>query len=267
MAHPYFDPSPPLVLGHRGAAGDAPENTLEAFARGTADGAHILESDVQATSDGVPVLLHDPDVDRTTDGRGAAAELEWEQLQALDAGFRFDPSGDGSFPARGRGHRVPSVEEAFARLPDARFNLEIKSAAPGLIDRMLDLVEAAGRAERTLLTAGNDAIMAELRERTRARGIAVALGACTGDVLGFVKTAISGEPPPDGVMALQIPVEFAGRPLITPELLSHAHRHQVQVHAWTINDPAEIARLLELGVDGIVTDHPGRMARWLSERA
>ena len=131
MRHPYFDVPRPTILGHRGAAGEAPENTLESFRLGLAQGADIIESDVHVTRDGVPVLIHDEAVDRTTDGCGRVAELDWDELQRLDAGYRFSPDGGSSFPFRGRGLRVPALEEAFRELPDVRLNLELKEGAPG----------------------------------------------------------------------------------------------------------------------------------------
>ena len=89
MTHPYFDAPTPLILGHRGAAGAVPENTLMAFDRGLKDGAHMIECDVHVSRDGVPVVIHDPDLDRTTDGRGAVGAMKFSELQTLDAGYHF----------------------------------------------------------------------------------------------------------------------------------------------------------------------------------
>lgn len=267
MPHPYFELPPPLVLGHRGAAGEMPENTLPSFERALARGAHVLESDVHVTRDGVPVLIHDPVVDRTTDGSGRVDDLSWEDLRRLDAGFRFSPDGGASHPFRGRGITVPSLEEAFDRLPGARFNLELKAQRPELVERAVALVRAKAREAVTLLTAGEDPIMARLRDELRRTGVACAVGASTGDILRFIRSAQDGKPPDGEAMALQIPTHFGGRPLITAELLGHAHAYGVFVHAWTINEEPEMERLLDLGVDGLVTDFPGRMAELLQRRA
>lgn len=266
MLHPYFAIPVPIAIGHRGCAGEVPENTLESFARGLAAGAAILESDVHLTRDGVPVLIHDDDVARVTEGAGPVRELALAELQRLDAGFRFSPDGGRSHPFRGRGLRIPTLAEAFAALPGARFNLELKQDVPGLVERTLDAVHAAGREERTLLTAADDALMARLRAALARHPRAVAVGASTGDVLDFVRSAQDGVAPRPGPMALQIPAEFAGRPLATRELVACAHAQGVQVHVWTINEPAEIARLLDLGVDGIVSDFPARAAALCAAR-
>ena len=267
MPHPYFAAPPPLVIGHRGAAGEVPENTIVSFRHALASGAHVLESDVRLTRDGVPVLCHDADVDRITEGRGAIGEMDLAALQQLDAGHRFEAEGDDHpWPHRGLGLRIPTLREAFEALPQAAFTLELKDELPDLVQACVSLVAELERADRTLLTAAEDATMKLLHEEIAARGVAVALGACTGEVVAFVRAALEGSSPPPGPMALQIPEAFAGRPLVTPDLIRAAHSHDVYVHVWTINEPASMRRLLDLGVDGIVTDFPARLARVIAER-
>ncbi len=263
MSHPFFDVSNPVIIGHRGAAGSAPENTLTSFARALELGATILESDIHATRDGVAVLIHDSSVERTTDGRSPVAELSLAELRELDAGHHFTIDHGGSFPERGQGVRVPTLEEAFEAFPHARFNLEIKASPEALITRVIEWVEKFDRAERTLLTAGEDSIMLELRRQRKARNGAFAIGASTADILAVVKAALASGPAPEDVMALQIPEDFGGRPLVTPELIKFAHGAGIAVHVWTINEPEQMSRLLALGVDGLVTDHPERMAELL----
>jgi glycerophosphoryl diester phosphodiesterase len=249
MRHPFFDPPPPLVFGHRGAAGEAPENTLPSFRLALEAGASVIESDVHCCRDGTPVLIHDPTVERTTDGRGRVAELTLDALRHLDAGR-------GAF--RGQGIRVPTLAEAFAALPDVRFNLELKQACPEAVASVLDAVAAAGREALTLLTVEADEGMAELRTQVASRGSRVALGASRGEVLGFLRAAASGSPPPSGPMALQLPSSHEGRDLVSAGLVRLAHAHGVPVHVFTVNAVEEIERLLDLGVDGIVTDFPAR---------
>lgn len=267
MRHPYFDLPRPLVIGHRGAAGEAPENTLLSFERALALGAGILESDVHLTRDGVPVLLHDDRVERTTEGRGPVGELTLAELRRLDAGHRFSPDGGHSFPFRGLGLRVPTLAEAFRAFPGARFNLELKDGGAALAETVVALVREARREATTLLTAGEDAMMQALRAELARSGVEPAVGASTGDVLRFVRAAMQGLVPPPEPLALQIPAEFAGRPLVNRELLAYAHAHDVQVHVWTVNEPGEMKALLELGVDGLVTDFPGRLVALLAAGA
>jgi glycerophosphoryl diester phosphodiesterase len=260
--HAFFEVAKPTVIGHRGAAGDFPENTLPSFAAALAQGAHILESDVQLSRDGIPVLLHDRSVERTTDGGGRAADLDWADLGRLDAAHRFlDAAGKTS--SRGLGIHIPRLEEAFDAFPEARFNLEIKSEDPRAIRASLDLIRRFDREDRTLLTAGEDTIMRGLRAALRSQPTRPALGASLGEIVASVESALSGSAPPAGVMALQVPAEFMGAPLVTRKFVDHAHAHGIYVHVWTINALDEIESLLTLGVDGIVTDYPGRMLAWL----
>jgi glycerophosphoryl diester phosphodiesterase len=266
VPHPFFDVPTPTVIGHRGCAGEAPENTLLSFERALEAGAAILESDVHLTRDGVPVLLHDDVVDRTTEGRGRVDELSLAALAELDAGFRFSPDAGRSHPFRGRGLRVPTLAQALAALPGARFNLELKHGGVELVARCLEVIAAAERAELTLLTAGDDALMARLREQVAQAGLPVALGASAREVADFLRSAIARRSPPLGPMALQVPPDFGGRPLVTREFVDHAHAHGLFVHVWTIDEREQMAALLELGVDGIVSDFPARLATEIAAR-
>jgi glycerophosphoryl diester phosphodiesterase len=263
VGHPYFDLPTPVVIGHRGCAGEVPENTLASFERGLADGAGILESDVHLTRDGVPVLVHDHQVGRVSDGTGRVADLDLARIQQLDAGFHFSRDGGRSHPFRGRGLRIPTLREAFAALPDARFNLELKEDRPGLVEATVALVAEFRRADRTLLTAEDGALMARVHACLDAEGVAAARGASAPDVLAFLRAALDRAAPPPGPMALQVPAVFGGTPLVTEAFVGHAHAHGIAVHVWTINDPAEMERLLALGADGLVTDFPARLVRLL----
>ena len=266
MAHPFFALRRPLAIGHRGCAGEVPENTLASFARGVADGAVVIETDVHLTRDGVPVLIHDSDVARVTDGRGAVRDLDFAELRRLDAGFQFCAPG-ASAPFRGAGLRIPSLAEAFGALPGVRFNLELKEDRPEISEHVLAVIRAAGREELTLVTSAEDGLMAKLRAAVRRRGARVALGASTGDVARFVRALRDGSVPPAEPMALQIPGHFAGAPLVTPELIAGAHARGVDVHVWTINEPGEIDALIALGVDGVISDYPARVVRAAAARA
>ncbi len=266
MGHPYFDVRAPTVVGHRGCAGEAPENTLPSFQRGLDAGAAILESDVHLTRDGVPVLIHDDEVSRVTEGSGRVAGLTLAELHKLDAGHHFSSDGGRSHPFRGRGLRIPTLREAFEAFPEARFSLELKEDLPGLVEETVDLVRELGRASRTLLTAERAPLMRRIHARLDSLGVDAARGACAEDVLAFVRSALDGTPPAGGPMALQVPAGFRERPLVTEPLVRHAHAHGVRVHVWTINEPDEMTRLLDLGVDGLVTDFPGRMRELLAAR-
>jgi glycerophosphoryl diester phosphodiesterase len=259
VRHPYFDVPRPIVFGHRGASGEAPENTLPAFERALARGAAILETDVHLSKDGEVVIAHDPDVSRTTNGVGRIAELRVAELTELDAGHRFSPDGGATHPYRGRGVRIPTLREAFRSLPGVRFNVEVKENDPRLVAAVVSLVAEHERAHLTLLAGAEAETLSAVRAELERRGVRAALGASVADVLGFVRAALGQGKAPDGPMALQIPPTFAGRPLVTRALVEFAHGHDVQVHVWTINDEDEMRELLALDVDGIMSDFPGRL--------
>jgi len=266
VRHPYFAVEKPIVFGHRGASGEAPENTLVAFERALEAGATILETDVHVTRDGEVVIAHDPDVSRNTEAAGRIADLTRDELARLDAGHRFSPDGGVSHPWRGRGVRIPTLREVFEALPDARLNIEIKANDPRLVAGVVRLVAEHARAERTLLAAAEDGTLAAVRAELARRGVRTALGASAGEVVAYVRAALGQGEPPREPMALQIPPSFAGEPLVTPRLVAFAHANDVEVHVWTINDEPEMERLLELGVDGVMSDFPGRLRALVDKR-
>jgi glycerophosphoryl diester phosphodiesterase len=251
----YFDGVRPRLFGHRGAAGILPENTLPSFARAVADGARYLELDVHATADGRVVVIHDSTVDRTTDGSGAVRELSLAEITRLDAGARFQsPEGDRSFG--GRGARIPTLEEVLSGFPDIPLNIEVKPPDPEVVDRVVDLLVSHGATARVLLASARDDLMPAIRRRCLPLGIPTNLASGeVADFVGRVADARLGDYRPPGD-ALQVPPEWHGIELITAATVRAAHAVGLEVHAWTINTAAEMDRLLDLGVDGIMTDLP-----------
>ncbi len=256
----FFSDPPPRIGGHRGAAGFMPENTLASFRRALDDGAGFIELDVHASRDGEIVVIHDDTVQRTTDGAGTVREMNLAELRRLDAGFRFTPDGGASHPFRGRGIRVPTLREFFSDLPRARATLEIKELPVPAMDTLFDLVEECGKAEQVLVAAEDDAAMNAARAVIRGRGLPVATGFSTGEIRTFVTALRTGQEPPREApgQALQIPRRHQGMDLVTPALVAAAHRRDVEVHVWTVNEVDEMRELLALGVDGIITDYPAR---------
>jgi glycerophosphoryl diester phosphodiesterase len=254
--HPFVDAPRPRLFAHRGASGEAPENTLPAFALGLAQGARYLETDARLTRDGEVVLLHDATLERTTDGSGPLAELTLDELARLDAGFGFSRDGGHSFPFRGRGLRVPRLGELLDAQPGALVNVEIKGGDPEAVDAVIAEVRRARAAPRVLLAAAEEPVLA----RVCAADPGTAIGSSTADVLALIRAAVERRLErfqPRG-QALQVPPSFGGHALVTRELVSAAHRVGLELHVWTINDVQEMAQLLALGVDGIMSDFPAR---------
>jgi glycerophosphoryl diester phosphodiesterase len=252
--HPFFDSPTPHLIAHRGASIEAPENTLLAFERAWATGVPFLETDCHATRDGEIVILHDPEVSRTTDGSGPVRDLSFAEVQRLDAGFRFSTDDGRTFPYRGQGIRIPRLTELLERFPEARVNLEIKPQEASVTEEVVRIVRRAGAEHRMLLASDKD----EVLERVRALDAGTALGSTLSDVVAFFQAVREGtveSHQPRG-MALQIPPTFMGDPLVTQENVEAAHALGLWIHIWTINDPQEMLRLLECGVDGVMSDDP-----------
>jgi glycerophosphoryl diester phosphodiesterase len=255
--HPYFDIPRPHLFGHRGASGEAPENTLPSFERALAQGVPYLEMDCHATSDGEIVIHHDDVLDRTTDAAGPIRERSFAELEAIDAGFRFTPDGGRTFPFRGTRLRIPRLTEVLAAYPRARVNLEVKQADPPIGEEVVRIIRRAHAESRVLLAAEDESVLAKVR----ALDTGTALGSSLEDVVQFVRAGAEGRLAsfaPRG-HALQVPTHALGRPLVTREFVEMAHERGLAVHVWTINEAAEMKRLLALGVDGVMSDFPARL--------
>lgn len=250
-----FAGRPPRLFGHRGACGFAPENTLLSFQRAVEDGADVLELDVHATRDGEIVVLHDPLLDRTTDGTGPVSARTMAEVARLDAGFRFTADENRTFPFRGRDVRVPRLVDLMHALPDVPLNIEVKQADPPIVDDVIALVRRASA--RVVLAAEHAPIMLAIR----AAAPDLPTSCSADEVAVFMRALWAGELPtlPDGAVALQIPPSFGEITLVTSESVQAAHALGAEVHVWTINDVVEAERLLALGCDGIMSDVPGRI--------
>jgi glycerophosphoryl diester phosphodiesterase len=261
VSRPPFPGRAPRLFGHRGAAGVAPENTLPSFQRALADGADVLELDVHATADGEIVVLHDPTLERTTDGAGPVKSVGFAELARLDAGFRFSPDGGRTFPFRAQGVAIPRLADVIRDCPRVPLNVEIKQEEPSIVSEVVALLRATRT--RVILAAEIDAIMHAIR--TAAPDMPTSLAAL--EVAAFVSALEAGEQPclPAGAVALQIPPRFGSVTLVTPESLAAAHAIGAEVHVWTINDPDEMRRLLALGCDGIMSDFPARARAVIAE--
>ncbi len=240
----------PRLFGHRGASGTMPENTLPSFSEALAAGADRLELDVHLSADEEVIVLHDPDLDRTTDGKGPAGRLRLTELRELDAGYQFE-SVDGQHPFRGRKIRIPTFAEVLAHFSNVPLNVELKVDEPALVSAMKRLLDRHDAWTRVLLTAENESLM----ERIRNVMPDVLTGMCANEVLEFLGNGGNSSYRARGY-ALQVPVTYAGIPIITPQFVDIAHAAHLEVHAWVINDEAEMQNLVGMGVDGIMTDYP-----------
>ena len=261
--HPYFATGDFQVIAHRGGKGLAPENTLAAFRHAAILGVDVLEMDLRQSADGTPIILPDPRVDRTTDGRGRADSLNLAQLKRLDAGYHFNTDGAG-FPRRGRGIAIPTLDEVFAAFPDMRFLIEIKNDSDDLAAALCQSVKHHQLTDRVVAAAFRGGPL-QAFQRTCPE---VATSAPAGAVLPFVLLhwlRLDAAYQPEH-HALQLPSHVGAVELIDRRLVERAHVHNNPVHAWTINDPDEMRRLIDLGIDGIITDYPNRLLQILQSQ-
>lgn len=244
----------PLVIAHRGGGGLAPENTLEAFRRSFELGADVLELDVRVSADGTFVVIHDDTVDRTTNGNGEVSKIPFDRLQTLDAGYKFTPDGGVTFPFRGKGVRISSLEEVLNEFPEANFNIEAKNMGPERADAFCSLVRQHVAPERLVVASAGSAFLDEFRRTCQG----IPTSAAFTEVVSFIARYKAGVAPSFSprMQVLQVPEKVPGLELLTPEFIAAARERNLSVHGWTINDPRTMKRLIDAQIDGIMTDRP-----------
>jgi len=251
-----------VVLAHGGGQGLWPDNTLMAFEGSAALGADVLELDVRRDADGVFRVIHDATVDRTTDGTGAVAELPGSLIEARDAGYRWTPDGpsldapEAEYRYRDAGATVPTLAAVLGRFPDMAVNVEIKETVEDAGLALCSVLESTGSKGRVMVASFNSAPIKAFRRACP--GVATS---ATRDevtlffVLATARVSAVYTPP---FAALQVPVTQGNITVVTPHFVAAAHARGVRVEVWTIDERAEMKRLLDMGVDGVITDRPDR---------
>lgn len=258
-SHPFFFQTNkrPLVIAHRGGAGISPENTLYAFQHSWKIGADVLETDVCETSDGKLVLLHDETVNRTTDGAGEISKLTLEEVKKLDAADKFSTDNGQTFPLRKKNITIPTLDEVFSALPEAKFNIEIKQPSPTIADSLCGLIREHKMMGKVVVASFSQESLTDFRGKCPD----VATSASTSEMtkfLAYQKTGIAESFSPQ-MSALQTAEKLGFLQIVTKDFVENAHKLNLQVHVWTINNPADMRRLFELGVDGIMTNYPDKL--------
>lgn len=247
VRHPYLDHPAPLAFAHRGGAADGIENTAAAFRRAADAGYRYFETDVHASADGRLVAFHDPTLDRVTDSRGRIAELPWSEIRR----------------ARVAGQEpLPLFEELLEAFPEARWNVDIK-AGPALVP-LMELIRRTNSWDRVCVGSFSEARVA------RAHRLAGPRLATSYGVRGVLGLRLRSYGIPAGLRAgavcAQVPESQGGVRVVDRRFVREAHARGLQVHVWTVNEPERMTALLDLGVDGIMTDHIETLRTVLSER-
>lgn len=244
----------PLVIAHRGG-NEQPENSIAAFKAMRDSGFSYIETDARATSDGVAVICHDPFLDRTTDGTGSISSYTWRELSKVR-----DLSGN----------RILRVDEVLDSFPDLHFNIDSKTDA--VVAPLIEAVRETLSQSRVCLASFSEKRLRKIRRALP--GVATSLGvsavarlvAATATPTVIARKLVRSIPGPEqGVQVVQIPLVSRGVPVLTQPLVEHAHSRGIAVHAWTINDLAEVDRLISWGVDGFITDEPTAVRAHLRE--
>ena len=261
----FFDASRPLVFGHQGTT-DMPGNTFSAFDKALADGADVLETDLRLTKDGVVVLMHDAFLEGVTNGSGFIRDHTLEEIKKLDAAHHFSRDAKKTFPLRGQGYSIVTLEEAFQRYPDVKMNIDMKSRNPALARKVADLLVKYNRAHITIAGSFHYKNVKRLRRHMKRHGVNVQTCASDTETKAAVvasKLHIPGRFNP--LLALEVPVSQGRIKVVTEEFVKRAHANGRFVVPWTINDPKEMESLLKLGVDGIITDYPKRAIKVVNQ--
>jgi glycerophosphoryl diester phosphodiesterase len=257
----FRDPMRFVAMAHRGGEGQWPSNTLYAFERAVSLGADAIELDIHLSADGVLIVRHDPVVETTTDGRGAIRDLTLDEIKALDAGFTWTADEGQSFPFRGQGITIPTLDEVIQAFPDTWINIDIKpqeAHAAIQLSRALNQYKASDRV-----------VVGSFHERQLRlfRRLCPSVATAAGVVetraffsLSLLRLSHFYHPK---VFALQIPEASNGLQLVTPRFIRDAHAQNIRVNVWTVNETEDMRRLIDWGVDGLISDYPERLLKVL----
>jgi glycerophosphoryl diester phosphodiesterase len=242
----FLDHPGPIPFAHRGGAGDWPENTMPAFEAAVALGYRYLETDVHVTADGVLCAFHDDRLDRVTDRTGLIADRPWSEVRLAKVGGT---------------EQIPLLEDLLGTWPDARINIDPKHDSA--VDALAAVLARTNSVERVCIGAFSDRRLARLRALLGPR-LCTSLG--PGAITRLRAASLTSTNGTLPGACVQVPPSYRGAPLVDERFVRAAHRRNMPVHVWTIDEPDEMRRLLDLGVDGIMTDRPAVLKEVLVER-
>ncbi len=244
--HPYLTHPGPLAFAHRGGAEEYPENSLAAFAHAVSLGYRYLETDVHLTADGVILAFHDDSLDRVTDRSGVISECTAAEVaQARISGVEH----------------IPTLDELFDTFPETCINIDPKDDR--VIGPLVETIERHEALNRICIGSFSGRRLTQCR-RLLGPGLCTSAGPL--DTARFRLASLGLAPTPTGINCLQVPVRQSGIPVVDQRFVDHAHQRGLQVHVWTIDEPNDMHRLLDLGVDGLMTDRPSTLRSVLVER-
>lgn len=256
----YLNAPRTLVIAHQGGDGVWPGDTMYAFEKAVEIGVDVLEMDAHITKNGQIVLMHDETVDDTTDGTGLIEEMTLDELRKLDAAYDWTLDDGATFPYRGRGIQVPTLDEVFEKFPQMRFVIEIKLTRDPIEEPLCDLIREYGMQDKVVVASFHDDVMKSFRSACPE----VATSASRTEVRNYVllgKAFLWGFYLPDfqTIQPPWDPEESLGIQIMTGRFIRESHAKGIRVEPWTVNDPELMKLYIEWGVDGIITDRPDLM--------
>lgn len=255
---PFAHQGGAVVLAHRGWSGRFPENTMLAFHKAAELPIDGLEMDIHSTRDGVLVVFHDEEVDRTTDGHGRIQDFNYTELRRLDAGYRFSPDEGQSFPFRGQGVKIPALAEVFEAFPHFWINVDIKQKEPNIVRPFCQLIHEHGLEANLAVGSFSNSTIQTFRqmcpEVMRVASLRETLWLYLLSKLRLDRW-YRGR-----AHAMQVPPveDNYNLTVVTPRFVQAAHRSNTAVHLWTINEKEEMRHFMDMEVDGLISDFPDR---------
>ncbi len=248
-----------LVIAHQGGNLVRPDNTMMAFTHAVELGVDVLEMDIHSSADGELVVIHDDTVDRTTDGNGRVNDLTLAELQSYDAAYDWSIDDGETYPFRGEGVTIPALDEVFRAFPEMPMNIEIKQEAPSIAEPFCQLIREYGKEEQILVASFNQNAIVEFRETCPEVATSMVQAEIQNYfILNTLLLSALFDSPAD---AFQVPEYFnlpvLGRTHVTTDrFIQNAQKLNINIHVWTVNEEEQMHRLIEAGVNGLITDRP-----------
>jgi glycerophosphoryl diester phosphodiesterase len=263
-SRPFANQGGVVVLAHRGFSGLYPENTILAFEKAAELPIDGLEMDIHATRDGVLVISHDDSVERMTNGEGKIQDFTFDELNQLDAGYRFTPDGGQTYPFRGQGLTIPTMEEVLQHFTDLWINVDIKAHEKEVVEKFCQLISKYDAHERMCVGSSSTKIVKYFRKICpQVVSIATLVEIATLLFLSkfhlerfYKERYLVQAPPQESRWGISLDI-------VTRRFVEAAHKRQTAVHIWTVNEQAEMSRYINWGMDGIITDYPDRALKLL----
>lgn len=242
----------PLVMAHRGRSAFVPESSFQSFKEAYELKVDVLETDIRLTKDRIPVIFHDATLERTTNGKGSVINYTFEELQEFDLGYWYKDPSTNTYPFRDKGFRIISLSEMFEKFPDIRINMDIKDRVSFAPKILLSTIREADAEHRSLVGSFHHKQLRRFRNLNEKSQIPTSASPI--EVLGFLLHLLVFTR--KKFVALQVPPSLGFLKIVTYKNIRRAHKKNLAVHAWTINERDKMMQLLDWGIDGIFTDDP-----------